>query len=111
MMRMRAPKGSPFPRMILAEQNPNGHNFVWGLWVKDSLMRDHPHQTWTIKPEEDYVEGPRGEKMLRGLGAGFKEWERIGSDGSVFYTIASGPQGTRSSKRASSPVCWTILRR
>ena len=79
MQRMRTPNPR-FPRLVYIEQNPAGHNWVWGVFVRDSPMRDDPKVTWILKPEDDPM----------GLGICFSEWERTGLDGSVYYTIASG---------------------
>jgi hypothetical protein len=78
------------PRMMLVEQNPNGHNWVWAVFLKESPMRSHPKETWMVKPEDDWVVRPDGSKRKRGYGCGFSEYERIAEDGSVYYTISAG---------------------
>ena len=78
------------PRMMLIEQNPNGHNWVWTVFIRDSPMRANPKETWMVRPEDDFIIRPDGSRKFRGNGAGFSEYERIEEDGSVYYTISAG---------------------
>lgn len=75
LMRWRAP--GPYPHRMYIEQNPKGHNWTWSLFVKDSPMRNSPINHWV---EEPTATSP---------GKLWQEWERIGKDGSVWYTISS----------------------
>lgn len=91
LQRMRTPSRN-YPRIVIAEQNPSGHNWVWATWIKDSPMRQSPKVTWLVRPEDDPL----------GLGAKYEEWERIGADGSVYYAVASG--STTNTKNAKGYI-------
>lgn len=49
--RMRAPGN--YPNVILANQNPAGHNWLWKLCLSKSAYKDRMIQNWITRPGED----------------------------------------------------------
>lgn len=75
--RLRAP-GRHYPRRIYIDQNPEGHNWSWELFIKPNPLGDEGLVTH-IPPNDWY---PKGTK--------YREYEHTTPTGDTYYTISFG---------------------
>lgn len=75
--RLRAP-GRHMPRRIYLDQNPEGHNWSWELFIKPNPLGDAGKVTYI--PADDWY--PNGGK--------YREYEHTTSTGDTYYTISCG---------------------
>lgn len=81
LMRLRAAR-PPYPPRIYVTQNPKGHNWIWRVFIKNEPSAPQPL-------------GDRGIRTVFGHDKDghekfFCEWDKVGTNGDVFYTIACG---------------------
>ena len=75
--RMRAP-GRHFPRRVYLDQNPEGHNWTWELFIKPNKLGDEGKLT--LVPPTDWYPA----------GAEYREYEHTTASGDTYYCISTG---------------------
>lgn len=75
--RMRAP-GRHFPRRVYLDQNPEGHNWSWELFIKPNPLGDAGLVT-KIPPNDWYPKGGQ-----------YREYEHTTPTGDTYYCISTG---------------------
>ena len=75
--RMRAP-GRNFPRRVYLDQNPEGHNWTWELFIRPNKLGDEGKLT-LIEPNDWYPDG-----------AEYREYEHTTPGGDTYYCISTG---------------------
>ncbi len=77
--RLRATRPS-YPLEVYVTQNPKGHNWLWGLFIKDEPTKRQPLAD--VGQDTIFAYDSAGEPRY------YTEWEKVTEKGEVFYTIA-----------------------
>lgn len=75
--RMRAP-GRHFPRRVYLDQNPEGHNWTWELFIKPNPLGDEGKLS--LIPSNDWYPN----------GAQYREYEHTTPAGDTYYCLSTG---------------------